>query len=185
MTPWQRPPLSRCRRVAEVEELAGQALLLFLQVVLGLLKLVDLVALLGEGISALLAESAGGGLVINVDLFEIAVGFEQFTLARLVEGGLGSGGATGVLKTLGELIQPLGEVGPPLLALNTGLTLGFQFPFDLFVAGGSVLDLPLGAGNGRILVLVLTASPTKQCPIDFDVTLLAVFMICPYTFSTN
>merc|ERR1719295_525270 len=141
--------------LGKIQQLARERLLLLLQVVLQLLELVDLVSHLGDGIGVLLAESAGDGLVANVGFFEVAAEFEQLALAGLVESGLSGGGATGILETLGELIQLLGQVGSLLLDLGAGLTLGFELLLDLFDAGGGVLDLLLGAGDGRVLVLVL------------------------------
>merc|ERR1719295_558555 len=140
--------------LGKIQQLARQRLLLLLQVVLQLLELVDLVSHLGDGIGVLLAESASDGLVANVGFFEVAAEFEQLALAGLVESGLSGGGATGILETLGELIQLLGQVGSLLLDLGAGLTLGFELFFDLLDAGGGVLDLLLGAGDGGVLVFV-------------------------------
>merc|ERR1719295_2501163 len=140
--------------LGKIQQLARERLLLLLQVVLQLLELVDLVSHLGDGIGVLLAESAGDGLVANVGFFEVAAEFEQLALAGLVESGLSGGGATGILETLGELIQLLGQVGSLLLDLGAGLTLGFELFFDLLDAGGGVLDLLLGAGDGGVLVFV-------------------------------
>merc|ERR1719295_2307608 len=140
--------------LGKIQQLARERLLLLLQVVLQLLELVDLVSHLGDGISVLLAESAGDGLVANVGFFEVAAEFEQLALAGLVKSGLSGGGATGILETLGELIQLLGQVGSLLLDLGAGLTLGFELFFDLLDAGGGVLDLLLGAGDGGVLVFV-------------------------------
>merc|ERR1719447_2207878 len=141
--------------LGEVQQLARERLLLLLQVVLELLELVDLVAHLGDGVGVLLAQSAGDGLVPDVGFFEVAAKFEQLALAGLVKSGLSGGGATGILETLGELVQLLGQVGSLLLNLGAGLALGFELLLDLFNAGGGVLDLLLGAGDGRVLVLVL------------------------------
>merc|ERR1719249_173137 len=140
--------------LGEVQQLARQRLLLLLQVVLQLLELVDLVSHLGDGVGVLLAESARNTLMANVGFFEVAAEFEQLALAGLVESGLSGGGATGILETLGELIQLLGQVGSLLLDLGAGLTLGFELFFDLLDAGGGVLDLLLGAGDGGVLVFV-------------------------------
>merc|ERR1719419_1757335 len=141
--------------LGKIQQLARERLLLLLQVVLQLLELVDLVSHLGDGIGVLLAESAGDGLVPDVGFFEVAAKFEQLALAGLVESGLSGGGATGILETLGELIQLLGQVGSLLLDLGAGLTLGFELLLDLFNAATGVLDLLLGAGDGGVLVLVL------------------------------
>merc|ERR1719289_176907 len=141
--------------LGEVQQLARERLLLLLQVVLELLELVDLVAHLGDGVGVLLAQSAGDGLVPDVGFFEVAAKFEQLALAGLVKSGLSGGGATGILETLGELVQLLGQVGSLLLNLGAGLALGFELLFDFLDAGGGVLDLLLGAGDGRVLVLVL------------------------------
>merc|ERR1719295_2143716 len=140
--------------LGEVQQLARQRLLLLLQVVLQLLELVDLVSHLGDGVGVLLAESARNALMANVGFFEVAAEFEQLALAGLVESGLSGGGATGILETLGEVIQLLGQVGSLLLDLGAGLTLGFELFFDLLDAGGGVLDLLLGAGDGGVLVFV-------------------------------
>merc|ERR1719295_2044014 len=140
--------------LGKIQQLARERLLLLLQVVLQLLELVDLVSHLSDGISVLLAESASDGLVANVGFFEVAAEFEQLALAGLVKSGLSGGGATGILETLGELIQLLGQVGSLLLDLGAGLTLGFELFFDLLDAGGGVLDLLLGAGDGGVLVFV-------------------------------
>merc|ERR1719289_213563 len=141
--------------LSEIQQLAGKRLLLLLQVVLELLELIDLIAHLRDGIGVLLAEGAGDGLVTDVGLLEVAAELEQLALARLVESGLSGGGAAGVLETLGQLVQLFGQIGTLLLDLGAGLTLGLELLFDLLDAGGGVLDLLLGAGDGGVLILVL------------------------------
>merc|ERR1719447_1452014 len=141
--------------LSEIQQLAGKRLLLLLQVVLELLELIDLIAHLRDGIGVLLAEGAGDGLVTDVGLLEVAAELEQLALARLVESGLSGGGAAGVLETLGQLVQLFGQIGTLLLDLGAGLALGLELLFDLLDAGGGVLDLLLGAGDGGVLILVL------------------------------
>merc|ERR1719177_56555 len=97
--------------LGKVEKLAGKTLLFLLQVVLQLLELIDLVAHLTNGILVLLAESGGGGLLVEVGLLEIAAKTSQFLLSLLVQLNLSGGGATGLVELLGELGQFTGEIG--------------------------------------------------------------------------
>merc|ERR1740131_522719 len=64
--------------LSEVQQLAGKTLLLLLQVVLQFLELIDLVAHFADGVLVLLAESGGGGLLVEVGLLEIAAETSQF-----------------------------------------------------------------------------------------------------------
>merc|ERR1719435_388521 len=120
--------------LGKVQQLAGETLLLLLQVVLQLLELIDLVTHLTNSILVLLAESGGGGLLVEVGLLEIAAETRQLLLSLLVELDLSGGGATGLVEALGKLVQFLGQVGSLLLDLSAGLTLGFELLLDLFDA---------------------------------------------------
>merc|ERR1719489_169346 len=139
--------------LGKVQQLAGETLLLLLQVVLQLLELIDLVTHLTDSILVLLAESGGGGLLVEVGLLEIAAETCQLLLSLLVELDLSGGGATGLVEALGKLVQLLGQVGSLLLDLSAGLTLGFELLLDLFDAGGELLDLFAGLVDGGLLVL--------------------------------
>merc|ERR1719489_378690 len=141
--------------LGKVQQLAGETLLLLLQVVLQLLELIDLVTHLTNSILVLLAESGGGGLLVEVGLLEIAAETRQLLLSLLVELDLSGGGATGLVEALGKLVQLLGQVGSLLLDLSAGLTLGFELLLDLFDAGGELLDLLAGLVDGGLLVLEL------------------------------
>merc|ERR1719167_913086 len=118
-----------------------------------LLKLINLVTHLANGILVLLAEGGGGGLLVEVGLLEIAAETSQFLLSLLVQLDLGGGGATGLIEALGELIQLLGQVGSLLLNLSAGLTLGFELLLDLLNAGGELLDLLASLVDGGLLIL--------------------------------
>merc|ERR1719285_1241348 len=139
--------------LGEVQQLAGKTLLFLLQVILQLLELIDLVAHLADGVLVLLAESGGGGLLVEVGLLEIAAETSQFLLSLLVQLDLGGGGATGLVEALGELVQLLGQVGSLLLDLGAGLTLSLELLLDLLYAGGELLDLLAGLVDGGLLVL--------------------------------
>merc|ERR1719402_274687 len=139
--------------LGKVQQLAGKTLLLLLQVVLQLLELIDLVAHLTDGILVLLAESGGGGLLVEAGLLEIATKTSQFLLSLLVHLNLGGGGASGLVEALGKLVQFLGQVGSLLLDLSAGLTLGFELLLDLLNTGGELLDLLAGLVDGGLLVL--------------------------------
>merc|ERR1719228_2145623 len=141
--------------LSEVQQLAGKTLLLLLQVVLQFLELIDLVAHLADGVLVLLAESGGGGLLVEVGLLKIAAETSQFLLSLLVQLDLSGGGATGLVEALGELVQFLGQVGSLLLDLSAGLTLGFELFLDLLDTGGELLDLLAGLVDGGLLVLEL------------------------------
>jgi len=69
------------------------------------LELIDLVAHLTDGILVLLAESGGGGLLVEISLLEIATKTSQFLLSLLVHLNLGGGGASGLVEALGKLVQ--------------------------------------------------------------------------------
>merc|ERR1719167_312303 len=118
-----------------------------------LLKLIDLVTHLANGILVLLAEGGGGGLLVEVGLLEVAAETSQLLLSLLVELDLSGGGTTGLIEALGELIQLLGQVGSLLLNLSAGLTLGFELLLDRLNAGGELLDLLASLVDGGLLIL--------------------------------
>merc|ERR1719167_1708340 len=120
-----------------------------------LLKLINLVTHLANGILVLLAEGGGGGLLVEVGLLEVAAETSQLLLSLLVELDLSGGGTTGLVKALSKLIQLLGQVGSLLLNLSAGLTLGFELLFDLLNTGGELLDLLASLVDGGLLVLEL------------------------------
>merc|ERR1719167_333099 len=120
-----------------------------------LLKLINLVTHLANGILVLLAEGGGGGLLVEVGLLEVAAETSQLLLSLLVELDLSGGGTTGLVKALSKPIQLLGQVGSLLLNLSAGLTLGFELLFDLLNTGGELLDLLASLVDGGLLVLEL------------------------------
>ena len=83
-----------------------------------LVELVDLFAHLSDGIVVLLADVGQGRLVLDVGLFQVAAQFRKLRFALLVQLDLGSGGATGFLQSLAELLQLAGQIGALLLSLS-------------------------------------------------------------------
>merc|ERR1719167_846403 len=141
--------------LGKVQQLAGKALLLLLQVVLELLELIDLVAHLTNGILVFLAEGGGGGLLVEVGLLEVAAETSQLLLPLLVELDLSGGGTTGLVQALSKLIQLLGQVRSLLLNLGASLTLSLELLLDLLNTGGELLDLLASLVDGGLLVLEL------------------------------
>merc|ERR1712142_794434 len=141
--------------LGQVQQLAGKTLLFLLQVVLELLELIDLVAHLTNGILVLLAEGGGGGLLVEVGLLEVTAETSQLLLSLLVELNLSGGGTTGLIETLGKLVQFLGQVRSLLLNLGASLTLSLELLLNLLYTSGELLDLLASLVNGGLLVLEL------------------------------
>lgn len=122
---------------------------------LHLVEVIDLFAHLSHGIVVLLAKTGEGSLVLDALLLQVATELRQLGLALLVEFNLGSGGTSGFIQTLTELLELTAQVGLSFLGLGTGLALVLKLFLEFFDAGLLLLDLLLDLGNKALFVLEL------------------------------
>ena len=84
---------------ASLVDLRSDQLLLLLELVLGLLQLIDLLAHLVDGILVLLSQLSRRRFVLQIGLLQVASQLGQLRLALLVEVELSCRGATGLLES--------------------------------------------------------------------------------------
>merc|ERR1719430_345709 len=135
---------------------------------------INLLSHLSSGISLLPLQVGEDGLLLNVGLFHVLAQFVHLGLALLVELHLGSGGTTGLIQTLTQLVDLPGQVGPLPLSLGTSLTLGLEFLLHCLNAALNLLDSLLCLSDQVLLVVKLGS---KLCVLllvadgDFEVPL--------------
>merc|ERR1719347_773799 len=140
---------------AGVSDLVHDENLVLLDLGLHFSESINLLSHLSTGISLLPLQVGEDGLLLNVGFFHVLAQFVHLGLALLVELHLGSGGATGLIQTLTQLVDLPRQVGPLPLSLGTSLTLGLKFLLHGLDTALNLLDSLLGLGDQVLLVVKL------------------------------
>merc|ERR1719412_645392 len=135
--------------------LSHDGLLVLLNLGLHLLESIDLLLHLQSGVALLPLQVAEDRLCGNVGLLHILAQLDDISLALLVELHLGHGGTAGLVVPVTELLNLTGEVRSLALSLGAGLALGLQLLLSALNTGLQLLDVLLGLGNQRLLVIQL------------------------------
>merc|ERR1719195_1313254 len=136
-------------------DLSHDGLLVLLNLGLHLLESIDLLLHLQSGVALLPLQVAEDRLGGDVGLLHILAQLDDLALALLVELHLGHGGTAGLIVPVTELLDLTGEVRPLALGLGAGLALGLQLLLSALDTGLQLLDVLLGLGNQRLLVIQL------------------------------
>merc|ERR1719367_1189824 len=130
-----------------------------------LLVLLNLGLHLGQGINLLLhlqhsipllpLQVAQDRLTGNVGLLNIFAKLDNLSLTLLVELNLSNGGTAGLVISLAKLFNLTGEVRSLTLSLGTSLTFSLQFLFSSLNTSLQFLDVLLGLGHQRLLIIQL------------------------------
>merc|ERR1719412_1450515 len=135
--------------------LSHDGLLVLLNLGLHLLEGIDLLLHLQSGVALLPLQVAEDRLGGNVGLLHILAQLDDLSLALLVELHLGHGGTAGLVVPVTELLDLTGEVRSLALSLGAGLALGLQLLLSALNTGLQLLDVLLGLGYQRLLVIQL------------------------------
>merc|ERR1719189_888767 len=138
-----------------IANLSHDGLLVLLNLGLHLLERVNLLLHLQSGVTLLPLQVAEDRLGGDVGLLHILAQLDDFGLALLVELHLGHGGTAGLVVPVTELLDLTGEVRSLALSLGAGLALGLQLTLPTLNTGLQLLDVLLGLGNQRLLVIQL------------------------------
>merc|ERR1719410_2255848 len=111
-----------------------------------------LLVLLNLGLHLLDAEDR---LSVNVGLLHILAQLDDLALTLLVKLHLGHGGTAGLVVPVTELLDLTGKIRPLALSLGAGLALSLQLLLSALNTGLQLLDVLLGLGNQRLLVIQL------------------------------
>merc|ERR1740122_223210 len=114
------------------------SVLLFLNLLLHLVQLINLLRHLGGGVNMLLLEPDKDTIVPDVGLLKVPSELVDLRLPLLVEVDLGRSGATGLVHSLGEVVLLSGQGSSLLLSLSAGLPLGLKL---LLLGLNSALEL--------------------------------------------
>merc|ERR1719412_3540231 len=135
--------------------LSHDGLLVLLNLGLHLLKGINLLLHLQSGIALLPLQVAEDRLSGDVGLLHILAQLDDLGLALLVELHLGHGGTAGLVVPVTKLLDLTGEVRSLALSLGAGLALGLQLLLSALNTSLQLLDVLLGLGNKRLLVIQL------------------------------
>merc|ERR1719410_446353 len=135
--------------------LSHDGLLVLLNLGLHLLESINLLLHLESGVALLPLQVAEDGLGGNVCLLHILAQLDDLALTLLVELHLGHGGTAGLVVPVTELLNLTGEVRSLALSLGAGLALSLQLLLSTLDTGLQLLDVLLGLGNQRLLVIQL------------------------------
>merc|ERR1719410_1702450 len=135
--------------------LSHDGLLVLLNLGLHLLESINLLLHLQSGVALLPLKVAEYRLGGDVCLLHILAQLDDLTLALLVELHLGHGGTAGLVIPVTQLLNLTGEVRSLALSLGAGLALSLQLLLSALNTGLQLLDVLLGLGNQRLLVIQL------------------------------
>merc|ERR1719367_493633 len=130
-----------------------------------LLVLLNLGLHLGQGINLLLhlkdsipllpLQVAQDRLTGNVGLLNILAKLHNLSLTLLVELNLSNGGTAGLVVSLTKLFNLTSKVRSLTFSLGTSLTFSLQFLFSSLNTSLQFLDVLLGLGHQRLLIIQL------------------------------
>merc|ERR1719412_1690768 len=136
-------------------DLSHDCLLVLLNLGLHLLESINLLLHLQSGIALLPLKVAEDRLSGNVCLLHILAQLDDLALTLLVELHLGHSGTDGLVVPVTQLLNLTGEVRSLALSLGAGLALGLQLLLSALNTGLQLLNVLLGLGNQRLLVIQL------------------------------
>merc|ERR1719281_987470 len=138
-----------------ISDLHHDDLLVLLNLGLHLLEGINLLLHLKNSITLLPLQVAKDRPAGNVGLLNILAELDNLSFTLLVKLNLGNSGTTGLIVSVTELLNLTGEVRSLSLSLSTGLTLSLEFLLGSLNTGLEFLDVLLGLGNKRLLIIKL------------------------------